>query len=101
MARSAVLVGRTTSDVVINLISLVVMSVAGLLVGWSIHTSVGEALLGFFLLLLFAYALSWMMAVVGLWIRSPEVFNNASFIVIFPLTFIANTFVPSNNLPGP
>jgi ABC-2 type transport system permease protein len=101
MARSAVLVGRTTSDVVINVISLVVMSLTGLLVGWSIHTSFGEALLGFVLLLLFAYALSWMMAVVGLWIRSPEVFNNASFIVIFPLTFIANTFVPSSNLPGP
>ncbi|MET0236789.1 MAG: ABC transporter permease [Kibdelosporangium sp.] len=100
MARSAVLVGRTTSDVVINVISLIVMSLTGLLVGWRIHTSIGEALLGFVLLLLFAYALSWMMAVVGLWIRSPEVFNNASFIVIFPLTFIANTFVPSDNLPS-
>lgn len=101
MARSAVLVGRTTSDVVINVISLVVMSIAGLIVGWRINSSPLEALGGFALLLLFAYALSWMMAVVGLWIRSPEVFNNASFIVIFPLTFIANTFVPSNNLPGP
>jgi ABC-2 type transport system permease protein len=38
--------------------------------------------------------------VVGLWIRSPEVFNNASFMVIFPLTFVANTFVPSQNLPS-
>jgi ABC-2 type transport system permease protein len=100
MARSAVLVGRTTSDVVINVISLVVMSVTGLLVGWRVHSSVLEALAGFALLLLFAYALSWMMAVVGLWIRSPEVFNNASFMVIFPLTFIANTFVPSQNLPS-
>nr|WP_042190439.1 ABC transporter permease [Kibdelosporangium sp. MJ126-NF4]CEL19343.1 ABC-type multidrug transport system, permease component [Kibdelosporangium sp. MJ126-NF4]CTQ94858.1 ABC-type multidrug transport system, permease component [Kibdelosporangium sp. MJ126-NF4] len=101
MARSAVLIGRTTSDVAINLISLVVMSLTGLLVGWRVHTSLAEALAGFALLLLFAYALSWMMAVIGLWIRSPEVFNNASFMVIFPLTFIANTFVPSNNLPGP
>jgi ABC-type polysaccharide/polyol phosphate export permease len=86
---------------VINLISLVVMSLTGLLVGWRIHTSFAEALLGFLLLLFFAYAVSWMLAVVGLWIRSPEVFNNASFIVIFPLTFVANTFVPSGNLPGP
>ncbi|TCO58346.1 ABC transporter permease [Actinocrispum wychmicini] len=101
MARSAVLVGRTTSDVAINMISLVVMSLTGLVVGWRIHSSFGEAALGFALLLLFAYALSWMMAVVGLWIRSPELFNNASFIVIFPLTFIANTFVPSSNLPTP
>jgi ABC-2 type transport system permease protein len=100
MARSAVLVGRTTSDVAINVISMVVMSLTGLLVGWRINSSLLEALAGFALLLLFAYALSWMMAVVGLWIRSPEVFNNASFIVIFPLTFIANTFVPSNNLPS-
>ena len=54
-----------------------------------------EALAGFALLLLFAYAFSWVMAVVGLLVRTPEVVNNASFIVIFPLTFIANTFVPS------
>jgi ABC-2 type transport system permease protein len=52
-------------------------------------------------LLLFAYAISWVMALVGLLVRTPEIVNNASFIVIFPLTFIANTFVPTNNLPGP
>ncbi|NMM91709.1 ABC transporter [Rhodococcus sp. SRB_17] len=101
MAPSAVLIGRTSSDVLINVISLVVMSLTGLLVGWRIHSSVLEALAGYALLLLFAYALSWVMAVVGLWIRTPEVFNNASFIVIFPLSFIANTFVETTNLPGP
>ncbi|MBD8507881.1 ABC transporter permease [Hoyosella sp. G463] len=100
MSPSAVLVGRTTSDVAINVISLFVMSLTGLLVGWRIRTSVLDAILGFLILLLFAYALSWVMAVVGLWIRTPEVFNNASFIVIFPITFIANTFVPSESLPG-
>ncbi|MGB3770701.1 MAG: ABC transporter permease [Rhodococcus sp. (in: high G+C Gram-positive bacteria)] len=100
MAPSAVLVGRTSSDIVINVISLVVMSLTGLLVGWRIRSSFLEAAAGFALLLLFAYALSWVMAVIGLWIRTPEVFNNASFIVIFPLTFIANTFVQSTDLPG-
>jgi len=53
------------------------------------------------LLLLFAYAVSWIMAWIGLLVPSPEVVNNASFMVIFPLTFIANTFVPTNNFPGP
>ncbi|TSD99362.1 ABC transporter permease [Skermania sp. ID1734] len=101
MAPSAVLVGRTTSDVMINLISLIVMSLTGLLIGWRIRTSPLEALGGFVLLLVFAYAMSWVMAVVGLWIRTPEVFNNATFMTIFPLTFLANTFVPSDNLPGP
>jgi ABC-2 type transport system permease protein len=101
MARSAVLVGRTTSDLVNNVIVIVVMSITGLVVGWRIHSSFLEALAGFGLLLLFAYALSWPMAVVGLSMRSPEVFNNAIFILIFPLTFIANTFVDSSRLPGP
>ncbi|MFD4180615.1 ABC transporter permease [Rhodococcus sp. NPDC058514] len=99
MAQSAVLVGRTTSDVLINVVSLVVMTLAGLAVGWRIHTSLLEAATAYLLLLLFAYALSWVMAVVGLWIRTPEVYSNASFMVIFPLSFIANTFVPSENLP--
>jgi ABC-2 type transport system permease protein len=101
MSRSAVLVGRTTSDLVNNVLVLVVMSLTGLLVGWRIHSSFWDALAGFGLLLLFAYALSWGMAVIGLAIRSPEMFNQASFMVIFPVTFIANTFVPTHNMPGP
>jgi ABC transporter DrrB family efflux protein len=99
MSRSAVLVGRTSADLANNVIVLVVMSITGLVVGWRINTSVPEALAGYALLLLFAYAMSWIMAVVGLLVRTPEVVNNASFIVIFPLTFIANTFVPIDNFP--
>ena len=99
MSRSAVLVGRTAADLANNVIVLVVMSLTGLVVGWRIHTSLLEALAAYALLLLFAYAMSWVMATVGLLVRTPEVVNNASFIVIFPLTFIANTFVPTNNFP--
>ncbi len=101
MAPAAVLIGRTVADVVINVVSLVVMSVTGLLIGWRIRGSLLDGVLGYVLLLLFAYAVSWLMALVGLLVRTPEVFNNASFIVIFPLTFIANTFVPSTELPTP
>ncbi|MCW6006385.1 ABC transporter permease [Micromonospora sp. CPCC 205371] len=101
IARSAVLVGRTTSDLVNNVLVIIVMSLTGLIVGWRIHSSPLEALAGFGLLLLFAYAFSWVMAVVGLSVRSPEVFNNASFIFVFPLTFLANTFVTTADLPGP
>ena len=101
MARSAVLFGRTASDVVFNLTSILVMSIAGLIVGWRIRTSPLEALGGFLLLLLFAYAVSWIMAYVGLKVPSVEVFQNASFMFIFPMTFIANTFVVADRLPGP
>jgi ABC-2 type transport system permease protein len=101
MAPSAVLFGRTLADVATNVISLTVMALTGLLVGWRIRTSFLQALLGFLLLLLFAHAVSWIMAVVGLAVRTPEVVNNASFIIIFPITFVANTFVPADTLPAP
>ena len=100
MSRSAVLVGRTASDVIYNVISLFIMALTGLVVGWRINNGVVDAALAFGLLLLFAYAFSWIMALVGLIVPSVEVINNASFMVIFPLTFIANTFVPAENLPG-
>jgi ABC transporter DrrB family efflux protein len=100
MSRSAMLIGRTASDVIYNVLSLVIMALTGLIVGWRINSSFGEAALGFVLLLAFAYAFSWVMAYVGLLVPSVEVINNAAFVVIFPLTFIANTFVPSENLPG-
>jgi ABC-2 type transport system permease protein len=100
MSRSAVLVGRTGSDVANNVLVIVIMSLTGLAVGWRIHTSFGEALGGFLLLLGFAYAFSWVMAWVGLLVPSPEVVNNASFVVIFPLTFVANTFVPTDGFPA-
>jgi ABC transporter DrrB family efflux protein len=101
MSRSAVLVGRTASDVFYNSTSILVMTIAGLIVGWRIRTGVIEAAGGFLVLLLFAYAISWIMAFVGLKVSSVEVVQNASFMFIFPLTFIANTFVRSDLLPGP
>ncbi|HET7388815.1 MAG TPA: ABC transporter permease [Nocardioidaceae bacterium] len=101
MSPSAVLTGRTLSDVVNNVLVLIVMSLTGLVVGWRIRTSIGEAVLGYVLLLVFAYAISWIMAWIGMLVPTPEVVNNASFVVIFPLTFLANTFVPLNTLPGP
>jgi ABC-2 type transport system permease protein len=100
MSRSAVLVGRTGSDIVYNSASILVMSLAGLVVGWRIHTNAIEAIGGYLLLLVFAYAFSWIMAFVGLKVGKVEVVNNASFMVIFPLTFIANTFVQVQSLPG-
>ncbi len=94
MSRAAVLVGRTTSDLVNNLIVVVVMSACGLLVGWRIREDVLSAAAGFALLLLFSYALSWISATIGLAVRSVEVVNNASFLWVFPLTFLSNAFVP-------
>ena len=100
ISSSAVLIGRTTSDLLNNLLVVAIMAGTGLLVGWRIRSSILEAIGGFALLLGFAYAFSWVMATVGLSVKSVEVVNNASFILIFPLTFIANTFVPTDNFPS-
>jgi ABC transporter DrrB family efflux protein len=99
MSRSAVLVGRTSSDIIYNALSITIMALTGLLVGWGIRTSFWEAAAGFGLLLLFAYSISWIMAYIGLLVPSVEVINSASFMVIFPLTFVANTFVPIETMP--
>jgi ABC-2 type transport system permease protein len=101
MARSAVLMGRTGSDVLYNSISIFVMSLTGLVVGWRIRTSLLQAIGGYLLLLLFSYAISWIMAYVGLKVKSVQAFQNASFMFIFPVTFVANTFVRGDLLPGP
>ena len=101
MSRSALLVGRTGSDILYNSISITVMSLTGLIVGWRIRTDFFEAAGGFLLLLLFAYAVSWIFAYIGLKVSSVEVVQNASFMFIMPLTFISNAFVPSDDLPTP
>lgn len=99
MSASAVLVGRTNSDLVLNSISMAIMTLTGLAVGWRVNSSPLEFLAGIALLLLFSYAFSWVMALLGMSVKTPEVINNASFMILFPLTFISNAFVPSDTLP--
>lgn len=99
MSTSAVLVGRTNGDLMINSISMMIMMGTGWLVGWRVTTSFWGLLGGISLLLLFSYAFSWVMALLGMSVRSPEVINNASFMILFPLTFISNAFVPIHTMP--
>ncbi|MEX1169788.1 MAG: ABC transporter permease [Chloroflexota bacterium] len=99
MARSAVLTGRAVSDVVYNLGILIVLILSGLAVGWTIHTGVPELLGGIALLLLFAFAMSWLGIWMGLNVPSVEVAQQVIFTVLFPITFISNVFVPPQALP--
>jgi ABC transporter DrrB family efflux protein len=101
MSPSAVLTGQTISDLLMNVTSMVAMALVGLVVGWRVNSSPYEAVLGFLLLLLFAYAFSWVTAAVALALRTPEVFNNVATVMSFPLVFLSNAFVDSTRLPGP
>ncbi len=100
MSRAAVLIGRTTSDLLNNVLVVVVMSSCGLLVGWRIHTDPLRAAGGLALLFLFGYAMSWIAAVIGLSVRSVEVAQQAGFLWLFPLTFLSNAFVTTDGLPA-
>ncbi|WP_432097164.1 ABC transporter permease [Streptomyces sp. bgisy100] len=99
MARGAVLTGRTLADLVQTALTLVVLAIVALIVGWRIEDGILGALAGFGLLLLLGYAFSWIGALIGLVVRTPEAATSGGLIWLFPLTFISNAFVPSENMP--
>lgn len=99
MARSAVLTGRTSADVVYNAGILVVLMVSGLLVGWAVNSSLPEFVAGVVLLLVFAFVMSWVGVWLGVSVPTVEVAQQVAFVFIFPLTFVSNVFVPLQSLP--
>lgn len=100
MARSAVLSGRALFDLVYNAGILIFLMLTGLAVGWRVHSDVPSFLAGVALLLLFAFAMSWVGIWLGLSLRTVESAQQVGFTVIFPLTFLSNVFVPPATLPS-
>ena len=101
MARPAVLAGRTIADIVTNALSVTVLTITGLIIGFSFHSTVPHVIAGVALLLLFGYAFSWVFAFLGLLVSTPEAANSVGFIAVFPLTFISSAFVPVATMPAP
>src|SRR5262245_40862307 len=99
MARSAVLTGRTLSDVAYNGGILIVLMLSGLIVGWTVRTSVAEFLAGVGLCLLFAFGRAWLGSWLGLSVPTVEVAQQVAFTVLFPITFVSNAFVATATLP--
>ncbi|WP_328873501.1 ABC transporter permease [Streptomyces sp. NBC_00287] len=98
MARGAVLTGRTLADLVQTALTLFVLAIVALLVGWRTHTTFGEVLGAFGLLLLLGYAFTWVGALIGLSVRTPEAATSGGLIWLFPVTFISNAFVDSSRM---
>ncbi|CAB4339727.1 unannotated protein [freshwater metagenome] len=99
IAQSALVIGRTLGDSLLNIVVLAVMGITGYAVGWRPSAGIGNVALGFLFLLLFGYALSWVGILVGLSARDARVVQNVSFIVTFPLTFLSNAFAPTKGMP--
>jgi ABC-2 type transport system permease protein len=100
MAHSAVLIGRTLSDLVRNILTFVIMFVVALIIGFRVEGSLTQAIGATLLLLAFSYAFSWIQALIGLSVRSVEAANSAGFIWMFPLTFVSSAFVDTRNMPS-
>jgi len=99
ISQSALVVGRTLGDSLLNIVVLTAMGLTGLIVGWRPSSSTAKVLLGFLFLLGFGYALSWIGAYVGLSAKDFRVVQNVSFLVTFPLTFLSNVFAPTTGMP--
>ncbi|MGW3499014.1 ABC transporter permease [Streptomyces sp. NPDC001020] len=100
MARGAVLTGRTIADLVQTALTVIVLAVVAVIVGWRTHENFGKVLAGFALLLFLGYAFSWIGALIGLSVRTPEAATSGGLIWLFPLTFISNAFVDANRMPS-
>ena len=97
--RASLLLGRSIAALLHSSIGIGVMALTGLVVGWRVRGSVLDAILAFGLLLLFGFAMIWAGILVGSVMRSLEAVQGFMFTAIFPLTFLANTFAPTENMP--
>ena len=100
MARSALLVGRTTADLTRNVFVTILMAAVGFAVGFRVHTNALAFVAGLAVLLFFGYAMSWIFATVGLAVGDPETAQAAAFPVMAPLVFASSAFVPVDTMPG-
>ena len=99
ISQSALVIGRTLGDSLLNIVVLAVMGIAGYLVGWRPSSGALNVAVGFLFLLFFGYALSWVGIYVGLSASDARVVQNVSFLVTFPLTFLSNAFAPTTGMP--
>jgi len=100
MPRGALLSGHAVASLLRATLPIALMSIAGLIVGWRIHSNLGEALAGYALMFAFSFAVIWLGVLLAATVGTPEAVQGIAFIFIFPLTFVASTFVPTSTLPA-
>ncbi len=100
MAASALLIGHVTADLVRNIASGIIIVAVGYLVGFRPTAGITDWLMVFGLAILFSLAISWLSAILGLFVKSLEAAQWVGFVVIFPLTFVSSAFVPTHTMPS-
>jgi len=100
IARSSVVAGRIAADVLRTGWGAVISVAAGLAFGFRLHTSVAGAVGALGLILAWGFALSWLMAFLGVSLRSAETVQTAGFLLVMPLGFASSVFAPAATMPG-
>jgi ABC-2 type transport system permease protein len=100
VARGAVLGGHAVANLLKAFLPIAIMSICGLIIGWRIRDGVVDAVAGYLLLIGFALAMIWVGVLLGSLVATPEGVTGVAFTVLFPVTFIASTFVPTSTMPG-
>ena len=101
IAKGAVLGGHAVANLIKAFLPIAIMSVTGLIVGWRIRGSIVDAVAGYLLMVAFAFAMIWIGVLLGSVVATPEGVQGIAFVALFPLTFVASTFVPVASMPGP
>jgi ABC transporter DrrB family efflux protein len=99
MSRSSVLVGRSISDLLASALAAALVLITGFIIGWRPGSNPLSVLAGIGVVLLFAYAMSWASACLGISAQNPEAAQGIAFIAFFPLSFVSNAFVPTQGMP--
>jgi ABC-2 type transport system permease protein len=100
IAKGAVLGGHAVANLLKSLLPIAIMSLCGLIIGWRIRHGILDAVAGYLLLVGFAFAMIWVGVLMGSVVKTPEGVTGVAFTVLFPVTFIASTFVPTATMPG-
>jgi ABC transporter DrrB family efflux protein len=101
ISRGAVLGGHAVANLVKATLPIVLMSIAGYVIGWRIRGNLIETVGAYLLMFAFAFAMIWIGVLLGSVVSTPEGVQGIAFVALFPLTFVASTFVPIASMPGP
>jgi ABC-2 type transport system permease protein len=98
--RAAVLAGRTLADLATQVLGILVLVATGLVIGWRAEDGLAHALAAVGLSMFFAFAMTWVGACAGMFLRSTEAAQAAGFVFFLPLAFCSNAFVPTQGMPA-
>nr|WP_274635897.1 ABC transporter permease [Microbacterium bovistercoris] len=100
IARIAPLSGALLADTVRYAIATTLTFAMGFVIGYHPAGGLGEVVLAGLLVIVCSWAISWIFAFFGVIARTAGSVQGISMLVLFPLTFLSNAFVPVDSMPS-